>query len=38
MQNLLYKIKANTPKEEIIKLLEEHSEIKFLHKKNSPKA
>ena len=30
MKNLLYTIKANTPKEEIIQLLKEHPEIKFV--------
>ena len=30
MKNLLYKIKANTPKEEIIQQLNEHPEIKFV--------
>ncbi|MBQ9486691.1 MAG: glutamine synthetase, partial [Selenomonadaceae bacterium] len=30
MKGLLYTIKANTPKDEIIKLLREHSEIKFV--------
>ena len=30
MADLLYTIKANTPKEEIIKLLREHPEIKFV--------
>ena len=30
MNNLLYTIKANTPKEEIISLLKEHPEIKFV--------
>ena len=30
MSNLIYTIKANTPKEEIIKILREHSEIKFV--------
>ena len=30
MKNLLYTIKANTPKEEIIKQLREHPEIKFV--------
>ena len=30
MKNLLYKIKANTPKEEIIQQLKEHPEIKFV--------
>ena len=30
MKNLLYTIKAKTPKEEIIKQLSEHSEIKFV--------
>jgi glutamine synthetase len=30
MKNLLYTIKANTPKEEIINQLREHPEIKFV--------
>ena len=30
MKNLLYTIKANTPKEEIISQLNEHPEIKFV--------
>ena len=30
MKNMLYTIKANTPKEEIIRLLNEHPEIKFV--------
>ncbi|MBR5913519.1 MAG: glutamine synthetase [Selenomonadaceae bacterium] len=30
MKNLLYTIKANTPKDEIIRLLKEHPEIKFV--------
>ena len=30
MSNLIYTIKANTPKDEIIKILREHSEIKFV--------
>ena len=30
MKNLLYTIKAKTPKEEIIKQLSEHPEIKFV--------
>ncbi len=30
MKNLLYTIKANTPKDEIVKILKEHPEIKFV--------
>ncbi|MBQ3335875.1 MAG: glutamine synthetase, partial [Selenomonadaceae bacterium] len=30
MEDLLYTIKANTPKEEIIRQLREHPEIKFV--------